>query len=217
MKNIDNFALSLTNRKSTEQIKLNEVDFVEIIDSGILEGIPHIGKIISTYKGFINLRDKIFIKKFIRFLQDFENQNIDEQKLDDFKNKIQNDKNYRIKITETLIEYIDDLKNTQKIGIYCNLFASYVNGDFDWEHFLQLTDCLERVDLKNLVIIPRIDTKKGKEVQNYDEDRVTAEGNLQSSGLVIKMSVWSADIYPTQFGRDIYKYGLKNTISNSDK
>jgi len=104
MKNIDNFGLSLTNKDSTKKIKLNEIDIEEIVDSGILDAVPYLGDAISSYKGFMNLRDKIFTKKFIRFLQSFENQTISENEYNDFVNRITNDKNYRIKITETLIE-----------------------------------------------------------------------------------------------------------------
>ncbi|HAY3506277.1 hypothetical protein [Elizabethkingia anophelis] len=211
MKNIDNFGLSLTNKDSTKKINLNEIDIVEIVDSGILDSIPYLSEIISTYKGVMNLRDKIFTKKFIRFLQSFENQTISEKEYNDFTNRIVNDKNYRIKITETLIEYIDNFKNTSKIEVYSNLLTAYIENKFSWEYFIKLSDCLEKVDMHYLNIIPQIDTTENKEIQQYDEDETTGESNLESSGLAIRMSVWSSDIYPTKYGRDIYKYGLRKT------
>ncbi|MCC9166539.1 hypothetical protein [Pontibacter harenae] len=214
MENIDNFGLSLTNRNQLKRIGLGNMDFIEIFDSGIFDSVPYLGEIITTYKGFMNLRDKIFTKKFIKFLQAFESQDIDETKREEFRNKIQDDKKYRIKVTETLIEYIDDFKNENKIIIYSNLFSAYINGSFNWEYFLQLSDCLEKVDIPNLSVIPKIDTTEGKEVQQYNEEETTAESNLESSGLAIRMSVWSSDIYPTRFGKDLYKYGLKNTTAN---
>ncbi len=37
------------------------------------------------------------------------------------------------------------------------------------------------------------------------------ESDLISAGLAIKMSVWSSDIYPTELGRDLYKYGIQKS------
>lgn len=209
MENIDNFGLSLTNKNSTDKIKLDEIDFEEIVNSGVLDAIPYLSDVISTYKGIMNIRDKIFTKKFIRFLQAFENQTISQKEYDDFKNRITSDKKYRIRVTETLIEYIDNYKNGDKINVYSNLLAAYVENKFTWEHFLKLSESLEKVDLNYLEVIPRIDTTENKEVKIYDETKVAAQSNLESSGLAIKMSVWSSDTYPTQYGRDLFKYGLK--------
>ncbi|WFB66717.1 hypothetical protein [Chryseobacterium sp. WX] len=209
MKNIDNFGLSLTNKDSTKRIKLNEIDIEEIVDSGILDAIPYLGDAISSYKGVMNLRDKIFTKKFIRFLQSFENQTISEKEYNDFVNRITNDKKYRIKVTETLIEYIDNFKSNDKIEVYSNLLTAYIENKFSWEHFIKLSECLEKVDLNYLTIIPKIDTTEDKEVQEYNEDETTGESNLESSGLAIRMSVWSSDIYPTKYGKDLFQYGLK--------
>lgn len=189
---------------------MNEIDIVEIVDSGILDSIPYLSEIISTYKGVMNLRDKIFTKIY-SFFTIFRKSNYKWKEYNDFTNRIVNDKNYRIKITETLIEYIDNFKNTSKIEVYSNLLTAYIENKFSWEYFIKLSDCLEKVDMHYLNIIPQIDTTENKEIQQYDEDETTGESNLESSGLAIRMSVWSSDIYPTKYGRDIYKYGLRKT------
>ncbi|ADQ80326.1 hypothetical protein Palpr_2190 [Paludibacter propionicigenes WB4] len=209
MKNLENYGLALTNGKIPNTVNFDELDIFEIIESGIFDGVPGLGEIISTYKGFMDLRDKIFMKKFLRFLQTYNAHTIDEEKLVKFRNKIKSDKKYRTKITETLIEYIDDYKSAQKVEIYSNLFTAYINDFYDWEYFLTLSDCLRKVNLKNLNVIPKIDTTEGKEVTEYDESEVSAESDLVSAGLAIQMSVWSSDTYPTCFGKDLLKYGLK--------
>ena len=126
-----------------------------------------------------------------------------------FRVKIETDKEYRTKVVETLVEYIDEIRNSNKIEIYSNLFAAYVNGNYSWEYFLDLSECLMKVNLNSLSMIPKIDTIEGKGCQVYDEDETSIESNLISSGLALEVSVWSADIYPTQYGRDLLKYGVK--------
>ena len=209
MKNLDNYGLALTNGKIPNTVNFDELDIFEIFESGIFDAVPGLGEIISTYKGFMDLRDKIFMKKFLRFLQSYNAQTIDEEKLIKFREKIKSNKNYRTKVTEALIEYIDDYKSAQKIEIYSNLFSAYINDCYDWEYFLNLSDCLMKVNLKNLNLIPEIDTTEGKGVKQYNESKVSAESDLISSGLAIKMSVWSSDTYPTCFGKDLLKYGVK--------
>jgi len=149
MKNLDSYGLALTNGKIPNTVNFDELDIFEIFESGIFDAVPGLGEIISTYKGFMDLRDKIFMKKFLRFLQSYNAQTIDEEKLIKFREKIKSNKNYRTKVTEALIEYIDDYKSAQKIEIYSNLFSAYINDCYDWEYFLNLSDCLMKVNLKN--------------------------------------------------------------------
>ena len=209
MDNIENYGLILANRKFPKSLNLDKKDIFEIFNSDILDSIPYLGDIVSTYKGVISLRDRIFTKKFMRFLQSYTNDDICEEKLTCFRTRIETDKYYRTKVVETLIEYIDEIKNSNKIGILSNLFSAYINGNYNWDYFLDLSDCLMKVNLNSLSMISKIDTTEGKSVKNYDEKKVSTESNLISSGLAIKMSVWASDTYPTQLGKDILKYGIK--------
>lgn len=209
MNNIENYALALTSREFPQNLNLDSKNIFEIFDSGVLDSIPYLGDIVSTYKGIISLRDRIFTKKFLRFLQAYNNDTVSEDKLISFRAKIETDKEYRTKVVEILIEFIDEIRNSNKIEIFSNLFAAYVNGNYNWEYFLDLSECLMKVNLNNLSMISKIDTIEGKEVQKYDEKTVSSESDLISSGLAIKMSVWSSDTYPTQFGKDLIKYGIK--------
>lgn len=209
MENIDDFGFSLTSRNSINKISLIKKDFIEIIKSGVFDAVPYVGNIISTYRGVMNIRDKIFIKKFLFFLQSYESKTIDENKFEEFKSKIINDKDYRIKVTESLINYVDDFKDYKKIEIFSNLFIGYIYGNYNWEYFLRLTDALEKVDISNLNLIPKIDTTQGKEITKYDENKITVEANLSSAGIVSRLSVWSSDLYPTKIGKDLYKYGIE--------
>jgi len=145
----------------------------------------------------------------MKFLQSYTNNDICEEKIASFRTKIETDKGYRTKVVETLIEYIDEIKNSNKIEILSNLFSAYINGNYNWDYFLDLLDCLMKVNLNNILVISKIDTTEGKSVKNYDEKKVSAESILIFSGLAIKMSVWSSDTYPTQFGKDLIKYGIK--------
>ncbi len=209
MDNIENYALVLTSREFPQNLNLDKKDIFEIFDSGVLDSIPYLGDIVSTYKGIISLRDRIFTKKFLRFLQAYNNNTVSEDKLTSFREKIETDKEYRTKVVETLVEFIDEIRNSNKIEIYSNLFAAYMNGNYNWEYFLDLSECLMKVNLNNLSMITKIDTTEGKEVQKYDEKKISSESDLISSGLAIKMSIWSSDTYPTQFGKDLIKYGIK--------
>lgn len=209
MDNIENYGLILANRKFPKSLNLDKKDIFEIFNSDILDSIPYLGDIVSTYKGVISLRDRIFTKKFMRFLQSYTNDDICEEKLTCFRARIETDKNYRTKVVETLIEYIDEIKNSNKIEILSNLFSAYINGNYNWDYFLDLSNCLIKVNLNSLSMISKIDTTEGKSVKNYDEKKVSTESNLISSGLAIKMSVWASDTYPTQLGKDILKYGIK--------
>lgn len=210
MNNLSNFSTALISGTIPAKVNIKDIDIFEIIESGIFDNIPGIGEIISVGKSIMNIRDKFTLKKFIIFLQSYNKIHIDENKLNIFRSRFQNDKSYRIKITEYLISYLDDFKRIEKSEIYANLFAEYINETYSWEHFLNLSDLLSKINIDSLIRMPIIDTKEGKEVQTFNEKESSIEADMISSGLAMRLSIWSSSIYPTSLGKDLYKYGIKN-------
>nr|DAP46196.1 MAG TPA: hypothetical protein [Caudoviricetes sp.] len=208
MINLNKFSTALIDSNIPTNLDLANIDIIEVCESGVFDNIPGIGEIISTTRSLMNLRDKLFLKKFIRFLQTYDPTQIPIEKLEVFKKKIQSDKKYRTKIMEGLIEYIDDLKRVEKIEILAHLFTAYINDSYSWEYFLDLSDCLMRANLNCITRIPEIDTFEGKEVKEYDEKESSIEADMISSGLAMELSIWSSDIYPTFLGKDLFKYGF---------
>lgn len=210
MNNLSNFSTALISGTIPAKVNIKDIDIFEIIESGIFDNIPGIGEIISVGKSIMNIRDKFTLKKFIIFLQSYNKIHIDENKLNIFRSRFQNDKSYRIKITEYLISYLDDFKRIEKSEIYANLFAEYINETYSWEHFLNLSDLLSKINIDSLIRMHIIDTKEGKEVQTFNEKESSIEADMISSGLAMRLSIWSSSIYPTSLGKDLYKYGIKN-------
>ncbi len=211
MNNLDKYGKALLEGKIPSKINFDIIDINEIIESGLLDIVPGLGEVITIYRGTMSLRDKLFIKKFAKFIQFLRLDILPTDKKLKFKTKFSEDKEYRTRTIETLIDYIDDLKSDKKIEIYSRLFLAYVNGEYSWEYFIDLSDGLNKVNITNLCYIPQIDTTEDKEITQYNETRIMKESDLISAGLAIKMSVWSSDIYPTELGRDLYKYGIQKS------
>lgn len=207
---LKNLAIAIRDGVIPNHVNIEEIDIFQLLDSDILKAVPGINKIVLAYKGFLNIRDKIFTKKFLIFLKEFRDKTINPDKFQKFQRKFDSDDNFRRKIIENLIVYIDDYKTYEKIKILARLFGAYIEHHFDWDHFLNLANCLDKVNLSNLIIIPKIDTTEGKEIIDFNEADLQGESDLISAGLAIQMSVWSSDIYPTNLGKDIYKFGYKD-------
>nr|DAT59410.1 MAG TPA: hypothetical protein [Caudoviricetes sp.] len=92
MKNLNEYSVALIDSNIPANLDLKDVDILEICESGILDNIPGIGQIISTFKSCMSLRDKLFLKKFIRFLQTYDPTQIPIDKIEVFKKKFQSDK-----------------------------------------------------------------------------------------------------------------------------
>src|SRR5688572_963248 len=137
-----NLSLAIRDGDVPSEVNIEDIDIFQLLDSDMLKVIPGISQMVSAYKGFLNIRDKIFIKKFLIFLKEFKNGNINPDKLESFQNKFDANENYRRKIIENLIVYIDDYKKNEKLKILARLFNAYLEENFDWNHFLNLADCL---------------------------------------------------------------------------
>lgn len=214
MNKFANYCKALIDGRIPSNVNVCGLDIYEIIDSGIFDNIPGLGVIISTGRSLMSIRDRLFIKKFVKFLQEFNSIPIDDSKRSKFREKFQEDESYRIEITECLISYIDDFKRLEKTEILARLFAEYLKGTFSWDHFLNLVDLLSKINISNLMRVPQIDTKEGKEVKSFDEQQSSVEADMISSGLAMRLSIWSSCVYPTSLGKELYAFGIRSKDSN---
>lgn len=126
------------------------IDYVDIaigqfIKEEPIKEIPFVKTLYTLGKWGFSIRNEIFIKKTLAFLNDFHKGNIDETKRENFNNRMKNDKRYNKRIMEFLIVYLDRLNNVKKSLFLSRLFIEYINGSYDWNTFTDLSSCIENL------------------------------------------------------------------------
>lgn len=132
------------------------IDASEILlDSGIPNGLIKEIPIISTIYSFgrvgIAIRDRIFIKKLLRFL--IEISKVSEKEREEFGQKMEADKEFSHKVGETLIITLDRLDNINKSEYLAKLFNSVIKKRITYDTFLGLSYALDKAIISDISLM----------------------------------------------------------------
>ena len=191
----------------------------ELFDNDILKEIPIVKSVVSAFKIGHYVRERHFIKKLFTFLREYHLNKIPLKELNQFKDKFETDKIYNNKVVEHILVYIDRFIHIEKSKILANLFANHVGGVFDWDYFIQLSDCVENMQYRGLRHLIKIasggmttshvhDEKEAENIRVNYQDLHINESILNLSGAGYEVSEYGHGFCLTDLGENILKYGL---------
>lgn len=178
-------------------IDISEITIDSLLKDGVLKDLPIVGTLIHFAQFGANIRDLLFLKKIISFMNPLKD--ISPAKRSRIINKIDNSKEYRVKVGEKLLYIIDtcsDYENSENVS---HLFKAFFEKKITYDEFLRSSNVIERLtsyDLKWFL-------KNTREYMSVEE-----VGSLISSGLFhlhyeqIDVSVEDQDDYKSS---DRYK------------
>ncbi|AVP60506.1 MULTISPECIES: hypothetical protein [Clostridium] len=155
---------NITNHGIDIGIDYLEIGIDTLSDETIISKIPFIKTIYSVFKIGNSIRDIFFTKKLIIFLQEYHKQKINEEQLAKFKKMFDKDNKYKNKVIEDLLVIIDRLNIDLKSKMLAKLFRGYIEDFFDWDTFLDLSNCIERLFI--------MDIKMLEYLKNYQNETV---------------------------------------------
>lgn len=183
-------------------VDISEIAIDTVLKDGLLKDIPVVNTIISLSKFSANIQDKLFLKKILTFLNSLKD--ISPKKRKEMIEKIDESKEYRIKVGEKLLYIIDscdDYEISELIGI---LFQSYIEEKITYDDFLKASSVLNKLSISDFKWFT-----KERSHHNFDLGDV---GDLISSGL-FELSYEQLDVRVME--EDDYKMLRENP--NADK
>ncbi|GGH16816.1 hypothetical protein [Mucilaginibacter phyllosphaerae] len=192
-----------------------ELGFDDLLNDGVLKEIPVIKTLISIAKIGINVKEKFFIKKLLTFLKELHSGGALSDKSNDFKNKFGSDSKYREKVTEQIMIFLDAHLTIEKSKILAKLFTAHVEGKFDWNHFVNLSTCLNSLYPQSFDFLKQLSNTNFKIPLSPERDSLglsrdlNNEALLNSSGLAYDASPWDSAFEVGKLGQDLYNYGIK--------
>ena len=130
-------------------IDISEITIDTLLKDGILKDIPIVGTLIHLAKLGANIRDLLFLKKIISFMNGLKD--ISPTERNKMINEIDDSKEYRVKVGEKLLYIIDtcsDYENSENVS---QLFKAFLEKKITYDEFLRSSNIIERVtsyDLK---------------------------------------------------------------------
>ncbi|MDP1615528.1 MAG: hypothetical protein Q8L68_07000, partial [Methylococcales bacterium] len=129
-------------------IDIAEIGLDSILNTGVLEELPIFKTIISLTKTGLMIRDRIFIKKILLFLNEFDK--ISNDKKEEVIKNIKTDSDYAEKVGETVIVLLEQFDETEKACLLARLFSAYVRKIIAPEEFSRYSTGVNRVLLRDI-------------------------------------------------------------------
>lgn len=153
MEKLENIDKSLTQTIISSDLQGVSTDLMEsILDStlneGLLRDIPVLGSIVGLGKSAITIRDRIFLKKILSFLSGIGHVSDDERRK--MIEKIDNNKNTKIKVGEKLIYLLDKCDDHISAEYISQFFCAYLKGKISYQDFLRGGTIIQNIFLDDL-------------------------------------------------------------------
>lgn len=185
-------------------IDYSEIPIDGLINKRIAEEIPIVKTIVALGKIGLTIREIHFSRKILGFIKEFHTSELSPNKLEEFKQRMDSDSKYKCKVTDHLLIILDRIITEQKAIYLAKLFNAHINGIYTWDTFVDLTICLDTMQMIDFKIIKYLHTNGLSKI----EDIILPETNK----CVVSASIERLKTYGF-IGEDQYTWeALKDTF-----
>lgn len=175
MQNIDKALQSTVRNSNLENVTINITEVItdSFLDSGILKDLPVISTFVGLGKTAISIKDKLFLKKVICFLEGLKD--IPIQKRQKMIDLIDLNEEKQIKVGEKLIYILDKCDDHIDSKYIAQFFCGYLEEKITYEDFLEGARIIQNVYIKDLEYFLRTELVKIEEEASIEEapDEIT--------------------------------------------
>jgi hypothetical protein len=167
-------------------VDISEVLVDNLLENGILKDIPIIGTILKLGKFSLNVKDHLFIKKIIYFISELKE--IPPKKRNEIISKIDNSREFRIKIGEKLLYIIDKCEDHIESEYNATFFKAFLNEKLTYSEFLRCSSILQNIFMEDFEYFVHYKIPEQKYYSGYNDwnecpSEITM--NLINNGLLI--------------------------------
>ncbi|MCL5006890.1 MAG: hypothetical protein M1153_01985 [Patescibacteria group bacterium] len=143
-------SLDDTIKSSTLQITgdLTETAIDSLLNNSALKEIPVVRTIVNFWKAGADIKNALFLKKIIFFLNQLKD--IPSEQRRKMIEKIDNSKEYRIKVSEKLLYIIDKSNDHVNSELVARLFRAFIQEKITYDEFLQTSHIIKDITPNDL-------------------------------------------------------------------
>lgn len=192
----------------------NALDYAEIgldafVSDDILKEIPIVKTVVGVVKSGLKIKEIFFTKKILTFLKEFHSGKLPEEKLSKFQNEFDNNEKYREKALQEIMVFNDTFLQIEKSKVFANLFAAHLNDAFGWDDFINLSYCLNQLNMFGVPLFDDMAKFKNPFYGGIYNDTKQLYPLLSNSGTI---SIWGNHLDITPYGIYMFHYGIKGKI-----
>lgn len=192
----------------------NALDYAEIgldafVSDDVLKEIPIIKTVVGVVKSGLKIKEIFFAKKILTFLKEFHSGKLPKEKFDRFQAEFTTDEKYRAKVMEQIMVFSDTFLQVEKSKVFANLFAAHLNEAYGWDDFLNLSFCLNQLNMYGVSLFDDMAEFNNPFYGAIDHDTKRLHPLLSNSGTI---SIWGNHLDITPYGLYMYHYGVKGQV-----
>ncbi len=153
--------------------ELAEVLFDQNLSEGIIKEIPILSTIVAITKSTISIRDKLFLRKIIRFLSRLSDVPLAERKA--FIEKIKNSPRDKIILAENLLLLIDKITDVEKSDLIALAIIEYIEERITRNELELTLNAIDKCALTDILLITQYNSVQNK-LSDEVQDRFFSAG-----------------------------------------
>ena len=153
---IDDFEKSLFNPVQPVVIDLTELSIDSLMDDGILKDLPIVSTIIGVLKISKNIHDRNLLKQTLNFINEFNSNQIDEYKLNNYKKLVETDSKKCEEELGRVLLLLDRFIDKEKSIMLAKIFKAYVEEFISWSEFCEYSEIINRLFIQDMSLLKKI-------------------------------------------------------------
>lgn len=143
-KNEDSLSLSLADSLTDALNDTAEVALDSFMKDGVIKEIPLIKYVVTVYNVVDSVKGRHNLKKLKSFLDELNRNILNEDKLEEYKEKFSSNAKFRNQELEYIVILLDRYIEYEKSNMLAKLYWSYLSGRINWDEFSCYSVIIER-------------------------------------------------------------------------
>jgi hypothetical protein len=124
---------------------ISEIAIDSMLNDGLLKEIPLVSTVLVLSKTSIAIRDRIFLKKILRFLNEIFKISVDER--NSFAAQLESNPSLREKVGDAIIIFIERHDDIEKSELLAKVFTGFIKNKLDLDTFLRLCSSIDKTTI----------------------------------------------------------------------
>lgn len=189
---VENFEKSLFDDSKDIIGDYLEIGIDSIIDDGILKEIPIVKTIVGVLKVGKNVHDRNLLKQTLVFINEFNRNEIRQDKIEEYKKRIENDPKKCEEELGRIILLLNNFIDREKSIMLSKIFKAYVGQLLNWNDFCEYSEIINRLFIQDFSFLQEVYLGRISDTTNrsdiYKVERLNSLGII---GMTFKSSTIS--------------------------
>ncbi len=186
-----------------------EMSIDSLTVSPIVKEIPIVKTVADVFKTGMAIREWHFVKKLLTFLKEFHAGSTETEATHLFRERLNSDSVFRERVASHLLVIIDRYVTTDKAQILAHLFRAHVNGQIEWQDFVNLSVVLDALQTSSYEFLEELANSARPFMYHAIRNE---EAPLFAAGIAIRHGT---KFSVTPLGKLLYQFGLKSHLKRA--